>query len=76
MNFPTGASHVLKLMARLLVLGIIKNCSFTWINFQHDGGCKTLLTSSSLDCFCNCEAVIGGDHYSFNQYVRGAERVQ
>ena len=69
-------SHALRLTARLLLLGVIKNFSFTWVNFRHDDGCKTLRTLSSFDCFCNCEAVIGGERYSFNQYVRNAERVQ
>jgi hypothetical protein len=68
--------HVLQLTVRLLVLGIIKRGYFTWINFQHDDGCPTIRTSSSLDCFCNCEAVIAGQRYSFNKYVRDAERVQ
>jgi len=69
-------SHCLKLTARLVKLGIIGNYFFNWVSFQHDDGCKSILSGSSLDCFCNCEAVIGGERYSFNQYVRDAERVQ
>jgi hypothetical protein len=69
-------SHVLCLAIRLLALGVIKHFSFIWVNFQHDDGCRTLSTAASLDCVCNCEAVIGGRRYSFNKYVRDAERVQ
>ena len=69
-------SHVLRLTARLLVLGVIKNFSFTWVDFRHDDGCKTLRTLSSLDCFCNCEAVVHGNIYSFNEYVQQAGLMQ
>jgi hypothetical protein len=71
-----ASSHVLRLAAQLLALGIFENGSFCPIHFRHDDGCKTLRTASSFDCFCNCEAVISGERYSFDDYVKNAEHAQ
>ena len=73
---PPGNSHTLQLAVKLLALGIIEYGSFAWVQFRHDDWCQTLRTSSSIDCSCDVEALIGGRIYSFRQYVRGEERVQ
>jgi len=70
-----NGSHVAALLLTLERLGVF-DCGVIPANILHDNGCKTLRTSSSLDCFCNCEAVICGQRYSFKEYVQGAERVQ
>jgi hypothetical protein len=58
-----GNSHTLQLAVNLLTLGIIENGIFAWVQFQHDDWCKTLRTSSSLDCRCDVEALIEGRIY-------------
>jgi hypothetical protein len=51
------------------------NSAGTPILFRH-ATCRTLGTLSSLYCRCNCEAVLNGERYSFDNYVKNAERVR
>lgn len=66
----------MRLIVRLLVLGVIENGCFIWMKFRHDDQCKMLRTSDGADCRCNCEAHVNGQSYSYEQFVAQAERVQ
>lgn len=72
---PNSRSRSVRLALRLFELGMIPRGEFTLMQTKHDLGCPTLVTSSGLDCNCDCEIEIGGRTYSYSEFLKPRHRL-
>jgi hypothetical protein len=69
-SLPAEQPHSLRLLMRLLDLGIIARGKFTRVHIRHDDDCPALISGS--DCRCDCEVEIEGHRYLFSEFVHRA----